>query len=241
MTVAAGDQTRGDSTPFIAEPEPVAMSRGEVAALCMKAARGAGMAWGLAEEAGFAAAWLAGRGIDGPGHLLAHLMAAQGRAWADLCPAVAKGRWTALPERALCPIALGATLCDHAALPEGPGIGCELWIGPVDHPVFLLPFLVVIAQEAHVTFRLAWEGGEMSTDASAAALDTAARALGGRTSMDLRLACHAGGVPAADAMTPLPAVAGDTIGALNELAMRTTVPASAASRAGAGAGTTDND
>ena len=36
-------------------------------------------------------------------------------------------------------------------------------------------------------------------------------------------------------MTPLLAVAGDTIGALNALAMRTTVPASAPSRAGAGA------
>ena len=40
-------------------------SLGEVRALAVKAARGSGLPWGLAEEAGFAVQWLEARG--GPG------------------------------------------------------------------------------------------------------------------------------------------------------------------------------
>ncbi|MEF9603350.1 DUF3726 domain-containing protein, partial [Paracoccus sp. PXZ] len=46
------------------------LSRNETEALCLKAARGAGMSWGLAEEAAFAAGWLGAHGIDGAGALL---------------------------------------------------------------------------------------------------------------------------------------------------------------------------
>lgn len=53
----------------------VKLSLGEVEALCKKAARGAGLPWGLAEEAGFAARWLSAHGLDGAGLLLADLEA----------------------------------------------------------------------------------------------------------------------------------------------------------------------
>lgn len=53
----------------------VKLSLGEVEALCKKAARGAGLPWGLAEEAGFAARWLSAHGFDGAGLLLADLEA----------------------------------------------------------------------------------------------------------------------------------------------------------------------
>jgi hypothetical protein len=80
MTQQPSDQTRGDSAAFFTGDQSAQMSQNEVSALCLKAARGAGMSWGLAEEAGFAASWLTARGIDGPRHLLTHLTAAQGRA-----------------------------------------------------------------------------------------------------------------------------------------------------------------
>lgn len=41
--------------------------------VCLTAARGAGLPWGLAEEAGYAAGWLTARGMDGGAALLAHL------------------------------------------------------------------------------------------------------------------------------------------------------------------------
>lgn len=51
----------------------VKLSLGEVEALCKKAARGAGLPWGLAEEAGFAARWLSAHGFDGAGLVLTDL------------------------------------------------------------------------------------------------------------------------------------------------------------------------
>ena len=42
------------------------VSSNEVDALAKKAAKGAGMPWGLAAEAGKATRWLADRGLPGP-------------------------------------------------------------------------------------------------------------------------------------------------------------------------------
>lgn len=239
MTGAPQDQTRGDSTPYIEDGQSASLSRNEVAALCMKAARGAGMSWGLAEEAGFAAAWLVQHGIDGPSHLHAHLAQAQDRAWADLCPTVAPGVWQAPAGRALCPIALGATLCDYAGLPEGIKAGSSLRIGTVDHPVLLIPFLAGIAASDNILFDIAWTGGAASLDGGHRALLIAADALAGQK-VPITLTARRG--------KPLPAILGKTpdipartIAALNALAMRTTVPSSESSRAGAGSTTTDND
>lgn len=162
MSLEPADQTRGDSTPFLDVTGPVTLSRNEVSALCLKAARGTGMSWGLAEEAGYAAAWLTGHGIDGLRYLLAHLTEAQRRKWAELCPTVAAGEWHAAPGRSLCPMALGATLCDYKRLPEGPANGCSIRVGPVDHPILLIPFLAEVAEQASMTLRLDWEGGEVA-------------------------------------------------------------------------------
>ncbi|MEM7743244.1 MAG: DUF3726 domain-containing protein [Pseudomonadota bacterium] len=41
----------------------MSLSLGELAALCIKAGRGAGLPWGLAEELGWAVRWLAKRGL----------------------------------------------------------------------------------------------------------------------------------------------------------------------------------
>lgn len=233
------DQTRGDSTPYIDGARSVALSRNEVASLCTKAARGAGMSWGLAEEAGFAAAWLVEHGFDGPSHLHAHLEQAQGRHWTDLCPRVSRGEWQAAADRTLCPIALGATLCDHAALPEGLIVDCSIRTGPVEHPVLLVPFLAVIAQSAGTPVDVEWADGSVCIGGDPAALALAVTALAA-TVTPLSLTARSGVVRAATAAR-VPRIAGETIAALNALAMRTTVPPSEASRAGAGAASSDND
>lgn len=236
MTKAAGDQTRGDSTAFFTGEQSAQMSQNEVSALCQKAARGAGMSWGLAEEAGFAASWLTARGIDGPRHLLAHLTAAQGRAWGDLCPKVAPGTWDAATGQTICPLVLGATLSDHATLPGGLTSGAIL-TGLVDHPILLCPFLSVIAAAAGGIVTLEWAGGRVDIDAHGATLPAA---LEEQTAVKLRLSIRPG-VAQPRPPTPSPAIAADTVTALNAFALRTTVPASDASRAGAGAASNDND
>jgi len=239
MTITPQGQTRGDVTPHIEATQSASLSRNEVASLCIKAARGAGMSWGLAEEAGFAAAWLVNHGINGPRHLSAHLDRAQGRAWGDLCPTVTLGEWQAPVNHALCPIALGATLCDYAGLREGIQAGASLKIGKVDHPVLLIPFLAGIAASNDILFDIAWAGGAASLDGGHQALIRAATALDGQH-VAITLTARFG-KPLAAIAGKAPNIAAETIAALNTLAMRTTVPSSESSRAGAGSATTDND
>jgi hypothetical protein len=241
MTDTAGDQTRGDSTAFFHGGQSVRMSQNEVSALCLKAARGAGMSWGMAEEAGFAASWLTTRGIDGPCQLLAHLTAAEGRAWGDLCPSVAPGTWTAASGQTLCPIVLGATLSDHTSLPGGLIAG-PIVVGPVDHPVLVIPFLSAIAGALGGILSMEWGEGRAEIHSTGAIAPSVVAALEGQTGIVLTLSMRVG-TALAPPRTPqtVPAIAADTITALNAFALLTTVPASDASRAGAGAATSDND
>jgi hypothetical protein len=239
MTIAPHDQTRGDSTPYIEDGLSASLSRNEVASLCMKAARGAGMSWGLAEEAGFAAAWLVQHGINGPSHLYAHLDQAQGRPWSDLCPTVTPGAWQAPARRALCPIALGATLCDYVGLPESIKAGSSLKIGKVDHPVLLIPFLAGIGASNNILFDIEWTGGTASIDGGSEALLNAVTALD-EQQVPITLTTRFGKHQAAT-RAKVPSISAEVIAALNTLAMRTTVPSSESSRAGAGSTTPDND
>ncbi|AUH65979.1 hypothetical protein CX676_18950 [Paracoccus zhejiangensis] len=126
----------------------VLLSRNEVEALATKAARGAGMDWGQAEEAGFALGWLTARCLGCTAQLLEHLRAAGNGIWFERSPLVARGQWQAAGRKALCPVALGAALCDHAGLPEGLGAKDRLTAGPVSWPVLLLPFLATLAGSA---------------------------------------------------------------------------------------------
>ncbi|MGB3556511.1 MAG: DUF3726 domain-containing protein, partial [Jannaschia sp.] len=219
MSVAPADQTRGDSTVWFDGDGVVRLSRNEVATLCMKAGRGAGMAWGLAEEAGYAVGWLTDRGIDGAEELLAHLDAAQDRGWADLCPRIQGDRWQAPKAGAICPIALGAALCDHAALPEGPAPGCILHIGSVNHPVLILAFLADIATTRGASLLLEWDGGSVCAGGHYAPLEPATRTLCGRRGLALRLTVRDGlAPPDPPAGTPALRIHAATIAALNAFA-----------------------
>ncbi len=93
----------------------ISLSRTETRARATKAARGAGLDWGLAEEAGFTAEGLAARGIDGLSLL---------------------ALWLAERETSplRCPIVLGAKLADLP--PAGP-----LRLERVAFPALLLPLL----------------------------------------------------------------------------------------------------
>ncbi len=239
MTANSFDQTRGNSPSVIKQGTAAPLSQNEVTSLCIKAARGAGMSWGLAEEAGYAAAWLVRHGIDGPKHLYSHLHRAQGRPWSDLCPTVAPGVWQAPADGALCPIALGATLCDFAALSEGIAVGSSLEIGTVDHPLLLIPFLAAITETTGLQFDVEWSNSIVSLNGGSDRLMHAEAALDGQQ-MPIKLTARFGKPPPPTA-GGVPKISAEIIAALNTLAMRTTVPSSEASRLGAGSTTTDND
>ena len=91
MNDALNDPTRSGPPLSVAPGKTLHLSRNEIESLCTKAARGAGMAWGLAEEAGYAAGWLTSRGLDGAGLLAGQLRSAQGKSWQEICPVVVPG------------------------------------------------------------------------------------------------------------------------------------------------------
>jgi hypothetical protein len=236
--IEPNDPTR--SGPPVPEGKGARLSQNEIAQLCLKAARGAGMSWGLAEEAGYAAAWMAGRGLDGPGALLAQLRDAMGRPWREICPVVAPGAFRAEDGGGLCPIALGSALCDHAGLPETDTEKTALRVGPVNHPVLLLAFLADLARARGGSVRLVWPRGTVVLTADGRIFGDAAR-LARETRLNAELSVD-GTAPDEPAASREPLhVTAETVSGLNTFALRTTVPASEASRAGAGSTAGDND
>lgn len=212
------------------------LSLNEVEQLCLKAARGAGMTWGLAEEAGFAAGWLAERGLDGPGSLLRRLESREPPDRIVMVP----GHWRGAGGGSLCPIAVGAALCDFAVLPEAAMAGAGLQVGPVRQGLLLLPFLCGLAAMRGGKVQLDWSGGQVLLEGNGT-VSGAVALLAAETEVAVHLALlPAGACGPRLAHAPV-MVAAATMAGLNRLALCTTVPPSPLSRAGAGAEVDDNE
>ena len=214
------------------------VSLNEVESLTMKACRGAGMSWGLAEEAAQAARWLAVRGSAWDRSLVA-LLARRG----DVSPPralVSDVRPTA-QGTALCPIHAGAAIADLLRPGE------RLTLHDVLEPMWLVPFAHRRAGLVH-TARLTWVDGVMNIDVTGPDTDAAApihlsatRVAWISVELSGRRAPTSGASPAGEES------GGTTIdpsawAALEAWTARTYVAASLQSRmAGAGAGLSDND
>ncbi len=209
-----------------ASPDGIALSDNEVESLCFKAARGAGLDWGLAEEAGQATRWLAAHGVDGPTTLLHHLLAAKDRP-ASVPPSLAL--LEPQSSEPLCPIHLGAALSDLGQLRS------VIEVGPVAAPMLLLPFLARIAGAGGV--ELGFEGGSVSVGSGGIKGDVARLAMANAARVIL---APIGQGPALQSGTRV-ALEKSTVGGLSALAMETTVPATEQSRSDAGAKIDDND
>jgi uncharacterized protein DUF3726 len=230
----------GDGVPTnFANTSAVLMSRNEIASLCSKAARGAGMNWGLAEEAGHAAAWLATRGLTGPSNLAVHFKFAEGQSWQNVCPQVEAGQWQTRTGTPLCPVALGATLSDYALLPGTSFTSDGLKTGPVSCPLLVLPFLASAATAIGNTIKLSWDGGTVGLTTTGEVFgDTSELSATSITQIHIWIEEPGAAHTQAASMTPIDP---ETLDQLSQLAMKTTVPPSDRSREGAGAGTSDND
>ena len=124
-------------------------SLSELEALARDAAHGAGLPWGLAEEAGVAVRWLVARRLPGA-ELAADWLERRGdHDSAELAPSGGRGIWLAQGER-LCPFVAGAAIADRAA--------GELVLGPVAAPLLLAPFAALAARAQGGGLELAWEG-----------------------------------------------------------------------------------
>lgn len=220
------------STDPLPSEASVRLSLPEIEALCVKAARGAGMAWGLAEEAGFAARWLAAAGLPGPELLLRQLRAA---GTADGRPEISKDAWRAYPDRALCPITVGATLSDRAGPVDGP-----IQIAGLANPALLMPFLGMVASTSGKAICLSCDLGQITVNRSGPDDTASVGKLSACEQADVEIAFVVA-TTGQGKCQPGRVVTRAVWQGLDALALKTTVPATAQSRADAGAGTSDND
>lgn len=230
------------SYPDISAPRPedseIFISRGEVEALCMKAARGAGMEWGLAEEAGFSVGWLWAHGVDGTQVLLDHLLTLQTLSGQNRSLMIMKGSWQGQEEAKLCPIFLGAALSDYLGLPEGLVMSGRLMVGPVSQPLLLLPFLASIAKRLNRSVHLAGQGAYVTTTPSGGMVYFAIEQISEQNMFEISLIdSEFYDIFAVKKM----AVKNTILSRLNDFALKTTVAVSDQSRADAGAGIEEND
>ncbi len=207
------------------------LSCSEVTALCLKAARGAGMSWGLAEEAGYAARWLYARGLDGPGALLEVLDKTESCGTAVL----SDGSIRPKAHSVLSPITVGTALSDFAGLCPEP-----ICAKPVLRPLLVLPFLHQMASAAQAARLLKWAQGSVAVDPSGAVCGETALLEQADVADIIVSAAPDRPDSAAPVADPAP-FQPDILKRLDDYAMRTTVPATAASRADAGSMDSDND
>lgn len=214
-------------------------SLNEIDALVRKAARGAGLSWGLAEEAGKCARALA---MTGPDHLAAIAAVLEaGRAGRLSRHIVEDGSiWHAADDLPLDPLVIGPSLADHAFLPEK---GCLTVEGALAEPALLLPFLSAAARQA---------GRALTIETNVGAFEVSGLTVIGTTPQALAdkvcwLRLSAG--KAATNLAPSPVIPIRSVPLphalkqrLEALAALTYVPSSERSRVtGAGAGLNDND
>lgn len=135
-------------------------SLNEIESLCKKAARGAGMSWGLAEEAGKAAKWLSAHGLDGPQVIAGQLRRDDGVVYSELAPVIGAGAWHGA-SAALCPLITGAALSDHAYLLGSHG---QILLNDVASPQLLIPFVSAMARRLKAPVELSWPGCSLGFD-----------------------------------------------------------------------------
>ena len=219
-----------------------ALTLAEVESYLRKCARAVGLDWGIAEEAGKSARWLAAFGLPGPELMLAHLLELRNRNYRDWIPAVRGPDGTVDPWSAasglLCPIVTGAALADRAArLLDGQTIR----LAATAYPLLLVATLGQAARFHDCIITTRWEGARVSSFAFDIALDGDSTAIQCARTDAVECFVETGVQPQRKASTLAYSIDDDAYRQIDALAFETYVPASEASRAGAGAGLTDND
>ena len=204
-------------------------SLGETAALALKAARGAGMSWGLAEETAASVVWLHSRGLPGISALCSYLGQYLGQ---HLGQAAAPQS----PEGG-CPIMTGCALIDGMMdVPETSSQPLDL--GHVHAPLLLLPFVARLEQ-GHYWLQAP---GLQGTVNIANGDGWQSHCLRGSGSCTVSLGDRPQVDPALEMITRVDGRFTCCVDRLDAYAHRTYAPATGQSRmSGAGAGLTDND
>lgn len=220
-------------------PPAARRSLNEIEAMGKRAARGAGLSWGLAEEAGKAARWLTVRGYPGVEQLADILTRNDKQNYPELAPVDVDGIWQA-PVGRLCPLITGAALCDRAAEIAD---GRVIELGETAQPLLLAPYVAGAVKLTGVAMSIGWDDMVMTLTPEGVALDGNQNALTAKSTDNL--CCRhveQPGAPITLVNAPPVAIDDATWSRLAAFAQRTFAPATEASRlSGAGAGLSDNN
>ena len=205
-------------------------SIGEIGALASKAARGSGLDWGLAEEAGYAVKWLQRRQLPGVMALCLYL------SWRH------HGNLTSWPDETgthghYCPITIGAAYGDGA-------FGDEAQFSRIKTPLLLIPFVAIRITETPLEINIGSSRFYLSNDQIGYTNDHTA-ILQDATTCQISIARSRLPNITITSVSELPRVptsATACVSILERFAKNTYAPATDESRlAGAGAGPNDND
>ncbi len=206
-------------------------SLNEMEATAKRATRGAGYAWGLAEEAAKAARWLCVQGLDGSAEIARLLDRDFAGHPAQHRPATSTGVWRG--EGDLCPLATGALLSDCAQRLKGAPIEMR----HVAAPSVLLPFAAWAAKRLGGSVRVECDDAVAVTDGTNLDLQGDLPGVAHRVVVSQ---CAQGVKPRRRLARSYPTAQSWDV--LNRFAHRTYAPATEESRvSGAGAGLSDND
>lgn len=212
-------------------------SLNEIEAMSKRAARGAGLAWGLAEEAAKGTRWLSAFSFPGA-EMLAGLLTLNDRLPAvDLAPSSLQGRWFA-PAGRMSPLIAGAAMSDCAVRMEA---GQMIEMENVSFPLLVVPFAGGAALRLGCPVSVSWEGARLTTDGQRLCVQGDRAALLAHHAVSLSCAARAEMTGQSE---PVMRAEADEAAwqILGEFAHRTYAPATEASRLlGAGAGLSDND
>ncbi|MEM8952264.1 MAG: DUF3726 domain-containing protein [Pseudomonadota bacterium] len=215
------------------------VSLNEIETMGKRAARGAGLPWGIAEETGKAARWLTVRHLSRIARLAHILSRHDQRNEADLAPIDIDDVWQARFGD-LCPLIAGAALCDRAAEIAD---GRTIELAETAEPLWLAPFVAGAAELTDAAISIAWNDVVITLSNRGKCIEgsrsdlTASRTLG----VICRLADQSVDPDTPATLQALPVDAEDW-NRLAAFAQRIYAPATEASRlSGAGAGLTDNN
>jgi len=127
------------------------LSSNEIDAMATKAAKGVGMPWGLASDAGRAARWLADHGLPGPEVLADLLEWRDGRPHTEVAPPDVGLSWVDHPT-VLDPVVVGAVCAD---LPERLVAG-RAELGRIRQPLLLGAALASVAIRTRTALVASW-------------------------------------------------------------------------------------
>lgn len=213
-------------------------SLNEIEAMSKRAGRGAGLSWGLAEEAAKGTRWLSAFGFPGT-ELLADLLELNDRIPPiDVSPVSLSAEVWHAPARRMSPLTAGASLSDCAVRLLDRG---TITMENVSLPLLAVPFMGGAALRLGVPVAVEWDSARLATDGKQLCVQASPEALEARQVQKLVFSAPADMSGRREPVLRAD-VSEESWDRLAAFAHRTFAPATEESRLrGAGAGLSDND